>query len=167
VGGRTFVLHADGDALRLGYRALGFIPMPVPGRSFRLARISLESLGGENALVANIGNRRALVATRLEPVKLSPAWLARIGTYEVANADERDLRIDHVRIERQGEFLLFKLRIPDVSEEFVTARALLPLDDRRAVVAGVGQGMGEVLRAVETPDGERLRYLGLLLTRGE
>lgn len=165
VGGRTFVLSPDDNGMRLGYRALGFIPMPVPGKSFRLARISLESLGGENALVASIGNRRALVATRLEPVKLSPAWLARIGAYKVSNADEHDLRIDHVRIEREGDFLLFKLRLPDVSEEVISARALLPLDDRRAVVAGVGQGMGEVLRVVDNPDGERLRYLGVLLAR--
>jgi hypothetical protein len=138
----------------------------VPSASFRLARISLESLGGEPALVANIGNRRALVATRLEPVKLSPAWLARIGAWRMADANDRDLRIDKVRIERDGDYLLFKLRIPDVSEKFVSARALLPLDDGRAVVAGVGQGMGELLRVVQTPAGERLRYLGVLLERG-
>jgi CubicO group peptidase (beta-lactamase class C family) len=165
VAGRAFVLRPEGDGMRLGYRALGFIPMPVPSTSFRLARISLESLGGENALVASIGNRRALIATRLEPVALSPAWLARIGAWCVANADEHDLHIDHVRIEREGKFLLFKLRLPDVSEEFISARALLPLDERRAVVAGVGQGMGEVLRVVDAPEGERLRYLGVLLER--
>lgn len=150
-----------GNRFALEKRVLGLIPVELDRFGLSLARID-----GREVLVYQRWGRRLPIGERLTPQPLPAAWRARTGDYTLVDpvgevADwARDGRIRVV--ERDG-FLLALTEHGGKSESVMVIR---PLDDTRAVVAGIGSDRGQAVRVVRQEGEERVLYSGLVLRRG-
>lgn len=152
--GRRLRLRDTGDgtwsarALHGGRLAREVIPCPA----------CEEARPHDVLVVATADGHRTVVGARALLPALTPAWLGRFGTYVV---DEPGLDGSLTLFDRAGTLGV------EISLDVNGARAGLRsslhiLDDTRAAVPGVGRGLGEVLEAVPTTDGEGIRALGVV-----
>lgn len=101
---------------------------------------------------------------RIHPVPIPPAWLRRLGRYEIMNLPEEEIFIDRLRLSVQDEFLVVTGRITKPTPVEFTL-ALEPLSDTEAVVMGLGFGTGETLEVIHERNEEFAYYSGYRLKR--
>ncbi len=160
---RTFrMVPREDGLLALRYKWLGLVDIDLGS----LADVGLarRRVAGRDVVVAQAGADELLVGEKLEPVATPPAWLERIGDYEITN-----LGTDHpffARLALTGDAgrLFLELAVTQAPNVEV-ALPLEALDNRTARVRGLGRGLGDVVVAIDTPDGPRLRYSGYLLQK--
>jgi CubicO group peptidase (beta-lactamase class C family) len=164
LAGKRFglVLRQDGY-LGLQYRLLGLVPLPVDA----LADIGLsrDKIDGHEVLLAHIHDRAMVVGEKIAPVPLSAAWRARIGEYDIVNADDGAAFLpDRISLKESDGFLLVEASVRDISDEPIRM-AIAPISDSELVVRGLGRQMGETIRVEPAADGERVLYSGYVLKK--
>ena len=144
----------------VGYSLLGIVNVDL-GMEIGLSR---ARIAGREVLIAQTGAQQLLVGERIEPVTIPNAWLERVGEYEITNpGDDRPL-VTRIALSRDARHLFLKVSMteaPDVD----FALPLEALDDRVAVIRGLGRSQGSSIVALETLAGAQLMYSGYLLRK--
>ena len=136
---------------------LGFIPLRP--KMLKSIEIGFVQVGGRD-LVFQRGpdGLRAPAGVRIDPTPPSEAWRARLGRYHTINP-AGDRIFDGFSLAERDGVLQVVLRGPAAPEGQVRW-ALEALDDHRALVPGIGRNRGILVEAVETNDGEEVRFSG-------
>jgi CubicO group peptidase (beta-lactamase class C family) len=120
-------------------------------------------------LMTNVRNgRERRTGVRLgEPPTIPPEWLARLGTWTLVERPGEVTTIRQPELAVVDGFLVFQyLLLLDIPPTPLV-EVLLPLDDRRARIAGLSRGQGTVIEVRgEGPD-ERLWWAGREFRRAE
>ncbi len=115
---------------------------------------------GREVLVARSGGKEMVLGEKVAPPSLSPAWLGRLGRYEVVNADPGFPVLDLELRLREG-YLCMRYRMPQLSQSIIEV-PLRPISDTEAIIPGIGRTRGETVRMIDMDGGERIRYSGLI-----
>ncbi len=159
--GRSFrLVPRDDGLLAVRYSLLGIVNVDL-GMEIGLSR---ARIAGREVLIAQVGAQQLLVGERIEPVAMPNAWLERVGEYEITNLGDDRPVFTRVALARDARHLFLKVSMteaPDVD----FALPLEALDDRIAVIRGLGRSQGSSIVALETPAGAQLTYSGYLLRK--
>jgi len=159
--GRSFrLVPRDDGMLAVRYSLLGIVNVDL-GMEIGLSR---ARIAGREVLIAQVGAQQLLVGERIEPVAMPNAWLERVGEYEITNLGDDRPVFTRVALARDARHLFLKVSMteaPDVD----FALPLEALDDRIAVIRGLGRSQGSSIVALETPAGAQLTYSGYLLRK--
>lgn len=165
LAGNSFRLAPRQDKqLQLQYRLLGFIPIDL-GELSRFG-VRREIVAGHELLRATDGVYELLVAEKVTPESISPAWRNRLGRYQIANIGDDVTMVDAIELREDGGLLLVDYRLVEFGGARVS-NVLRPISDNEAVLAGLWRGMGETVRAVVSDGVEQLVYSGYRLKKLE
>ncbi len=158
VAGGTLEFRATDRGTFVPYALLfGFIPLR-PAALERL-EIGFERVGNDELVFQRTPEGlRTPGGIRITPVPATPAWLARVGEYEILNG-VGDLVFDGFSIEeRDGllEFVPDGPMVPDGQLRLATEA----ISDERLLIPGLGRNRGDVVDAVATPEGEEIHFSG-------
>ncbi|MDO4904570.1 MAG: serine hydrolase domain-containing protein [Lautropia sp.] len=161
---RFELFRREDDTFGLKYELMGMMDVTPHA----LSRVGLErrTLGGHEVLFVHTPAGGSIVAEKIEPEPIGPAWRRRAGNYVVDGVSREGSAVmsEVALIEKDG-FLMLQYGFPPFEDE-VIAMPLKILSDTEAIVRGVGNGLGYTLQVVKAPDGsERLRVLGYELKR--
>lgn len=158
VAGDTLELRATDRGTFVPYAILlGFIPLrPAALESLELG---FENVDGQQLMFQRTADGlRAPAGIRIEPAPATPAWLGRVGDYEILN-DVGDLVFDR-----------FELALNDGILEVVPSGPMAPggqlrlvaepVSDTRLLIPGLGRNRGDVVDVVTMPDGEEIHFSG-------
>jgi len=124
------------------------------------ARFRAEQVGGREVIVATTGDKRIVLGEKVAAGTIPPAWINRVGRYQLLNPDEGfPLTEPQLQI-RQGR-LCMSYKLPLLSDQTVQV-PLQPVSDTEAIILGLGRTRGETLRAVTINGKEGLRYSGFI-----
>ncbi|MDH3599356.1 MAG: beta-lactamase family protein [Candidatus Tectomicrobia bacterium] len=131
------------------YLLLGSIPLKIG--ALESWRFSFAEIDGQRmiAMKRNDGYWQRF-GERVEPVPIPDAWRARVGDYNLVNAPDAEVnfaRTPHASFVVENGFMILRLhlRVPNPMQlDWI----VLPVDDERAVFAGLSDHLGgEALRA--------------------
>jgi hypothetical protein len=149
----TFVLKAN--------VAFGLISIPIETLSVRF-----QTVQGRDVAVLN-GLPAPFAFERIPRAEIPGAWRKRAGNYHADTSDEQfDFKQAELTIE--SGILVFKVVLAPrngVDPETRTTFALQAVSDHEAVVAGIGNGEGCVVRAMDSSNGTELVYSGFRFAR--
>lgn len=163
LAGNSFRLVPRQDKqLQLQYHLLGFIPIDLG----ELSRIGIRRkiVDGHELLIATDGQHEMLVAEKVTPVPISPAWQSRLGRYQIANIGDDVTMVDNIELGEENGLLLIDYRLIEFGGVRVS-NVLRPISDSEAVLAGLWRGMGETVRVVVNGGVEQLDYSGYRLQK--
>lgn len=138
---------------------------PLPAALEALAGLELQTrrVEGREVVIARRDGRETLLGERVPPLDPDGPWPQRVGRYEVVNADP-GFPVEDLAILRRDGHLCLSYRMPRLSAARIQV-PLGPLTDTEAVILGLGRTRGETVRVVAGPEGERLRWSGLIARR--
>jgi CubicO group peptidase (beta-lactamase class C family) len=162
--GMTFeATEREQGVVGLRFLLLGLVPIEV-GELGELG-ISRASVAGHEILTASFGPQRLLIGEKIEPVEIPKAWLDRVGAYEIAESGKNGFFVP-VALTSDGRNLYLNLEVNNLLFPNATLKLpLQPISDDTAVVRGLGRGLGEVLVAMPSKTGARLKYSGFVLKK--
>lgn len=163
LAGNSFRLVPRQDKqLQLQYRLLGLIPIDLGD----LARIGIkrEIVAGHELLWATDGTYEMLIAKKVTPEPITPAWRGRLGRYRIANIGDDVTMVDNIEIREEDGLLLLDYRLVEFGGAKIS-NVLRPIDNSEAVLAGLWRGMGETVRVVLKDGVEQLIYSGYRLAK--
>lgn len=149
--------------LGIEYRWLGLFPIDLG--ELRKVTFSRATMAGRDVLIARNHQRsRMVVGERIHPVPIPPAWLRRVGHYEIMGLPEEEVSLDRLRLSVQDEFLVVTGRVTKPKPVEFTL-ALKPLSDTEAIVMGLGFGTGETLEVIHQSGEEFGQFSGYRFKR--
>lgn len=161
VMGRTFQLDPHGNnRFGIKYRVLGIFEISLGELDYY--EVSHARIGGREILKAGTKGRDMLIAEKIHPAPVPPAWLKRIGEYQIENLGDDFPVLDKVRLRLQDGLLIAECTVPFFYKGTVRF-PLTPVSDTEAVIAGLGRGMGETIRVISVNNRELLAYSGYVL----
>ena len=158
--GKTLNLNPQPEGLYAPeYRFLGLIPIPIS--VLKEVRLTTAEIGGHQVVVAYYREHAHRIGEKIGPVRLSEAWLRRLGTYQVADRDPLlDLvKLGNVALDYTDGALYFRYRVPGWLG-LVANIPVRPVSDTELVIDGTGWLMGETIQAVQRDGRDYLRYSG-------
>lgn len=163
LAGNSFRLVPRQDKqLQLQYHLMGFIPIDLG----ELSRIGIrrEIVDGHELLLATDEPHEMLVAEKVTPVPVPPAWQSRLGRYQIVNIGDDVTMVDNIELREENGFLLIDFRLVEFGGARIS-NVLRPVSDSEALFAGLWRGMGETVRAVKNGGVEQLVYSGYRLQK--
>ncbi len=149
--------------LGIEYKWLGLFPIDL-GQLGKMT-FSRATMAGCDVLIARSHQRsRMVVGERIRPVPIPPAWLRRVGHYEIMGLPKEEAFVDRLRLSVQDEFLVVTGRVTKLKPVEFTL-ALKPLSDTEAIVMGLGFGAGETLEVIHQSGEEFGQFSGYRLKR--
>lgn len=141
--------------------AFGLISIPIDTLSIRF-----QTVQGKN--VAVLGGLPAPFAfERLPSADIPDAWRKRAGMYQTDTTDEM-FDFKKAELATESGILVFKAVIASkngVDPEANVTYALQAISDYEAVVAGIGNGEGGMVRAIDSGNNTELVYSGFRFAR--
>lgn len=156
--GRTFQLkqREDNGLYYLEYKFLGIVPINI-GVMGNLG-FSKRVINGSNYLVStNTLGKSSAIAQQVHPVEIPEAWRNRIGRYE-SEIPLAAVDLSNGGIKEKSGFLIAFGRIDNKHNLEVVIE---PVNDKEAIVKGVGRGFNERVYVEEENGREILRYSGI------
>jgi CubicO group peptidase (beta-lactamase class C family) len=148
--------------LGVRYRLFGIFPIEVE----QLAQYGLSRtrVSGRELLLAHSGGQKLVIGEKIAPVPIPGAWLKRTGEYEIVNGADDAIKVEKIRLSHRDGFLIldFSLVVP---AEGAATLVLTPVSGNEAIIAGIGRGAGETLRAVTIAGEEHFAYSGYLVRK--
>ena len=141
--------------------AFGLISIPIDTLSVRF-----QTVQGKDVAVLN-GLPAPFAFERVPSTDISGAWRKRVGMYQTDTSDEQ-FNFKQAELATESGILVFKVVIASkngIDLEAKVTFALQVVSDHEAVVAGIGNGEGGMMRAVDSSDGTELVYSGFRFTR--
>ena len=141
------------------YHFLGLVPIPIS--TLKEVRLTTTPVSGRDLVVAYYRHTAYRFGERIAPVRLSPAWLKRLGEYRVLDRDPLlDLvKLGSVRLAYSDGLLTLRYKVPGWLGLLADV-PLRPVSDTELVVEGSGWLMGDTIRIVQRDGRELLRYSG-------
>lgn len=161
--GRRFTLQpvgADTFAPKVNL-AFGLFSIPITALSIRFQTVQ----GKEVAVLS--GLPAPIAFERIPHTEIPDAWLKRVGTYRTDTAGEQ-FTLRQARLATESGVLVFKAAIDpgnDVDAMTGVTVALQAITDHEAVVAGIGNGEGGLVRARDSGKSVEIVYSGFRFTR--
>ncbi|MFZ0256463.1 MAG: serine hydrolase domain-containing protein [Gammaproteobacteria bacterium] len=160
----NLVRREDGH-YHLQYKLLGLWPVGLGV----LGELGLThgEVAGCDVLIAHHEGHEVLAGEKILPKAVPEAWSARVGHYEVIDP-QPGLTLKDVALHSEEGLLVleFGIQLPHLPNEDDTERlALVAVNDREAVVHGLGRGKGGNVQVTRRSDEELLSYSGFLLRR--
>ena len=141
--------------------AFGLISIPIDSLSIRF-----QTVQGRDVAVLS-GLPAPFAFARVPHAEIPDVWRNRMGKYQTDTADEQfDFKL--AELSTESGILVFKALLAsksDVEPETKVTIALQVVSDHEAVVAGIGNGEGGVIRALDSDNGTELVYSGFRFTR--
>lgn len=147
--------HYEDETLGLHFRLFGIFKISGP---LKAISFSVRHIGDHEVLVAHMAGVSSVFGEKIALPATDQAWRKRLGSYEVVNPDEANA-IDQVRLQEQHDALLIQVRLKEFSKK-AFVRALLPLSDTEAIIAGLGRGQRETIHVIVREGTEYLYYSG-------
>lgn len=141
--------------------AFGLLSIPIDSLSVRFQTVQGKELAMLNGLPA------PFAFARLEPRPIPEAWRKRMGRYRADTSGEV-FNFKTAELTSESGVLVFKAVSAGKSgsdPESKVAYALEAITDDEAVVAGIGNGEGGVVRAIDRATGPELIYSGFHFVR--
>lgn len=141
--------------------AFGLISIPIDTLS-----VQFQTVQGKD--VAVLGGLPAPFAfERVPSADIPDAWRKRVGMYQIDTTDEQ-FDFKQAELATESGILVFKTVIASkrgVDPEAKVTYALQAISDHEAVVAGIGNGEGGTVRAIDSGNNTELVYSGFRFTR--
>ncbi len=141
--------------------AFGLISIPIDTLSLRF-----QTVQGKD--VAVLGGLPAPIAfERVRRTEIPNAWRKRMGKYQTDTTNEQ-FDFNEAELTTESGILVFKTVLASKNSVDSVSNATIALQaisDHEAVVAGIGNGEGGVVRAVDSENGTELVYSGFQFTR--
>lgn len=141
--------------------AFGLISIPIDTLSVRF-----QTVQGKD--VAVLGGLPAPFAfERVPSADIPDAWRKRVGMYQTDTTDEQ-FYFKQAELATESGILVFKAVIASkngVDPEAKVTYALQAISDHEAVVAGIGNGEGGTVRAIDSGNNTELVYSGFRFAR--
>ncbi len=151
--------HAD-NTLTLGIKLFGIIPLKLP--VFDELSISLEDINGVPAINLRLQGILVSPSVRIEPLAIDPVWLARSGRYEATQTEANPHYTDFkIGLDKRSGFFCIFLKSSGEWSKF----PLQTIDSTNAKLMGIGRGLGGVIQAKTSDDGETLSFLNFELRK--
>lgn len=141
--------------------AFGLISIPIDTLSVRF-----QTVQGKDVAVLN-GLPAPFAFERVPSTDIPDAWRKRVGMYQTDTSDEQ-FNFKQAELATESGILVFKAVIASkngVDSEAKVTYALQAVSDHEAVVAGIGNGEGGVVRAIDSSNGTELVYSGFRFAR--
>lgn len=160
----NLVRREDGH-YHLQYKLLGLLPVGL-GILGELG-LTRDEVAGREVLIAHHEGHQVLAGEKIRSKPLPNAWSARLGRYEVVDPQPGWMLEDVALHSEKGLLVLeFAARVPHLPNEDDTERlALVAVNDREAVVHGLGRGKGDTVQVTRRSGEDWLSYSGFLLRR--
>lgn len=140
-------------------RMLGLINIPMSTLSVRFAEIE-----GQHFAVLD-GLPEPFPFERIEPRKIPSSWTNRVGTYQAENS-EPNLVFRNVHLQIEGGMMVASTTLSSKGyDNYVTRSVLIPVSNDEAVMAGIGNGEGGTIKAVDNHGSTTLIYSGYSFSR--
>ena len=110
-------------------------------------------------MTAQLGNQQILIGEKILPVALSNKWLQRLGEYEIANLDDDERLLEHLKLSYENEFLLFEFSIVGEPGQKIKL-PLAPISDESAILLGSLHDHGEHGEIISRNGEERIYFSG-------
>ncbi len=150
----------DYHQYHLSYRLLGLIPIDLD--ELGEVGLSTEDICGYHAIIAEWNQYRILAGVKVNRQPIHEAWKSRLGTYRLVNPPPTDVfNLKKFEVNIEDGYLVEALTFP----ENTFTQILRTVNDYEAVTEGLGRGMGETVRIINTEKGEILTYGGLRFER--
>lgn len=161
--GRKFVLKPNTSKNFSGrIMLLGFIRLKVGPLS--TLEFSFGNYNGKEIIALHRYGERFLVGEKIKPFKVSNAWQARLGSYNVVNAGTDLVYIKTIRLAYEnGKMNAYYLSNDDDERERKVT--IMPVTDTEAVILGLGRYMGETISVSKSDSGEQLKYSGYIFKK--
>jgi CubicO group peptidase (beta-lactamase class C family) len=157
----SYNLNLEDDHLHhLSYRLLGFIPIDLD----ELGEVGLctEDISGYHAIIAEWDRIRILAGVKVNRQPIHGAWKSRLGAYRLVNPPPTDIfNLKKFEINIEDGYLVEALTFP----KYTLTKILRTVNDYEAVIEGLGRGMCETVRIINTERGEIMTYAGLRFER--
>ena len=142
--------------------AFGLISMPLDTLSVRFQRVQ------EKQVAVLYGLPAPFAFERVESAEIPEVWLKRAGRYQATDTTDEQFDFTQAELAIESGILVFKAVLTPkngVDPEAGVTVALRVVSDQEAVVAGIGNGEGGVVRAMDSKNGTQLVYSGFRFTR--
>jgi hypothetical protein len=128
-------------------------------------RYQTRRIGGRDVIVADTGKGEAVLGEKVPAEPLPAAWRARLGHYEVINADP-GYPVEDLRLSLNDGKVCLSYHMPLLSPKRIQM-PVRPLDEDNGVILGLGRNRGDTLRFIPRADGDAplLRWSGYLARR--
>jgi len=141
--------------------AFGLISIPIDTLSVRFQTVQGKDVAVLDGLPAPFAFERVLLA------EIPDAWRNRVGKYQTDTTDEQ-FDFKQAELTTESGILVFKAVLASKNGADPEARvtfALQAVSDDEAVVAGIGNGEGGVVRAMDSGNSTELVYSGFRFAR--
>ena len=141
--------------------AFGLISIPIDTLSIRFITVQAKDVALLEGLPA------PFAFERVPSVDIPDAWRKREGMYQTDTTDEQ-FDFKQAELVTESGILVFKAVIASkngVDPETRVTYALQAISDDEAVIAGIGNGEGSVVRATDLSNGTELVYSGFRFVR--
>ncbi len=160
---RSFTLHpiSTDTFMPKASVAFGLISIPIDTLSVRF-----QTVQGKDVAVLE-GLPAPFAFERVPRIEIPDAWHNRVGEYQTDTTDEQ-FDFKHAELATESGILVFKAVITSkngADPEAKVTYALQAVSDHEAVVAGIGEGEGGMVRAIDSDNGTELVYSGFRFTR--
>lgn len=140
-------------------KMLGLINIPMSTLSLRFVATQ-----GQHFAVLD-GLPEPFPFERIESQKIPTAWTHRVGTYQAENPDPNlEFRDVHLQIE-DGMMVASATLSSKGRDNYVVRSALIPVSNDEAVMAGIGNGEGGTIKAIDDHGTTTLIYSGYRFSR--
>jgi len=158
--GKAIELYPQADGLLAPeYHFLGLVPIPIS--TLKDVRLTTTRVSGHDLVVAYYRKAAYRFGERIAPVRLSPAWLKRLGEYRALKRDPLlDLvKLGNVRLAYNDGLLTLRYKVPGWLG-LLADIPLRPVSDTELVVEGTGWLMGDTVQFAQRNGHDVLRYSG-------
>lgn len=164
-GGIKFILpDKEGEWQKAKLKVFGLFTINPP------IQFKFKTVKKEKLLYLKVGGNVLLWGTKITPPdSMNASWANRIGKYKILNDDKDNagmIKDPELKIEKG--FLIFESNgIPAANADVKQKFALQSINDKEAIVAGLGRGKGDTILVKQISGKEILTYSGYEMEKVE
>ncbi|MBN1602298.1 MAG: beta-lactamase family protein [Chitinispirillaceae bacterium] len=156
-------LHLNPNAdstFSMSVKLFGFIPLPI--KMLQAMKAEFRRIENEKYLVFNIMNNLINPNIKIEPNNIPDDFFDYKGKYRVINMDNSDRIVKDVNIVKNKDFYILKYTFLG---NYKFNLALQPIDKEKAIIAGIGQFMGEKIYWKTINNRIKMHWSGLIFDK--
>ena len=154
-------LTANADStFSMRVKLFGLIPLPI--KMLKTMKAEFRKIKNEKYLVFNIMNTLINPNIKIEPYDIPGKFIEYEGKYKIINMENSDRVVKNVKISRSNDFFILEYTFLGNYKFNLTLR---PCNDKKAIIAGVGQFMGEKIYWETNDNKIKMHWSGLILEK--